>query len=59
MSIPDKVLQLVEHFDRHHDDYKSGEYGEAEIRLQFIDPFFKALGWDIYNEEGIAGRIRM
>ena len=54
MSIPDKVLQLVEHFDRHHDDYKSGEYGEAEIRLQFIDPLFKALGWDIYNEEGIA-----
>jgi len=24
------------------------------VRLELINPFFKALGWDVYNEAGYA-----
>ena len=54
MTVPDKVLGLVERFERNLPDYKRGKYNETQVRREFIDPFFKALGWDIDNEEGYA-----
>ena len=29
---PPEVLTLVEHFERNRDDYKSGQYNEAQLR---------------------------
>jgi hypothetical protein len=54
MAAPDAILKLIELFDRNRDAYLSGAYKEAQLRHEFIDPFFKALGWDIYNESGYA-----
>ena len=54
MATPDEILRLIEHFDRNRDDYVSGVYKEAQLRHEFVDPFFKALGWDVYNESGYA-----
>ncbi len=54
MSAPQAVLDLIERFERNLDAYRSGHYNETQVRLEFIDPLFKALGWDIYNEQGIA-----
>jgi len=54
MPAPKVVLRLIDQFDRNLDAYRSGHYNETQVRLEFIDPFFKALGWDIYNEQGIA-----
>src|SRR6185437_15057231 len=48
------VLDLVERFERNRDSYKSASYNETQVRREFIDPFFKALGWDIDNEHGYA-----
>jgi len=31
-----------------------GSYNETQIRREFIDPLFKALGWDIDNQQGHA-----
>ncbi|MFH1748417.1 MAG: type I restriction endonuclease, partial [Planctomycetota bacterium] len=53
-AIPDAVNELVARFDRNRDDYKSPTYNEAQTRREFIDPLFKALGWDIDNEQGYA-----
>jgi len=47
LTAPTKVLELVERFDRNLEAYKQGHYKEAQVRQEFIDPFFKALGWDI------------
>ena len=44
-----KVLALVERFKEHQIIYKKAEYNETQTRRDFIDPFFKALGWDIDN----------
>ena len=54
MSVPAQVQALVERFERNIDDYKRGKYNEAQVRREFIDPFFKALGWDIDNTQGYA-----
>ncbi|RME43916.1 MAG: hypothetical protein D6791_14365 [Chloroflexi bacterium] len=54
MTAPTKVLELVERFERNLEAYKAGHYKEAQVRQEFIDPFFKALGWDVDNEKGYA-----
>ena len=45
------VRQLSEHFETNHGHYISSNYQEAEVRKDFIDKFFKALGWDVDHEE--------
>ena len=54
MSIPDKIIKLIETFDYNLEMYKKGSYNETQVRLEFINPFFKELGWDITNKQGYA-----
>jgi len=54
VNVPSEILELVERFESNRDAYLSGAYNETQIRLEFIDPFFKALGWDVHNEQGYA-----
>ncbi len=54
MSVPKSIIRLVDTFHRNIDSFKSGNYNETQVRREFIDPLFKALGWDIDNERGYA-----
>ena len=54
MSAPWEIFDLVARFEQQLDAYKSGQYNETQLRREFLDPFFKALGWDIDNEQGYA-----
>jgi type I restriction-modification system DNA methylase subunit len=49
-----KIKQLVDRFNEQLPYYKKSDYNETQTRREFIDPFFKALGWDIDNEQGLA-----
>src|ERR1035441_8692427 len=51
---PPQVLELIQRFDRNHEAYRSPHYNETQLRREFLDPLFKALGWDIDNEQGYA-----
>ncbi|MBN1651979.1 MAG: N-6 DNA methylase [Bacteroidales bacterium] len=53
-----KIAELVARFSEQIDSYKKTSYNETQTRRDFIDPFFKALGWDIDNEEGYAEAYR-
>lgn len=53
-----KISELVERFGDQIESYKKSDYNETQTRRDFIDPFFKALGWDIDNEEGYAESYR-
>ena len=44
MSAPENIGQLVERFEQHRDAYRSGRYDETQLRREFLDPFFEALG---------------
>lgn len=54
MSVPQKVLELVDLFRRNADAYHAPQYNEAMVRQEFINPSFKCLGWDMDNEQGYA-----
>ncbi|MDD3089860.1 MAG: type I restriction enzyme HsdR N-terminal domain-containing protein, partial [Candidatus Omnitrophica bacterium] len=54
MTAPQAIVDLVERFDRNVESYRSGQYNETQLRREFIDPLFKALGWDVDNEKGYA-----
>jgi hypothetical protein len=54
MSAPPEIASLVERFDQQLEAYQSGRYNETQLRREFIDPMFKALGWDMENISGYA-----
>jgi type I restriction-modification system DNA methylase subunit len=54
MPAPQIILDLIDRFERNKDAYKSGSYNETQVRREFIDPFFEALGWDVNNTSGNA-----
>ena len=54
MAAPAEIIELVERFELHRDSYQSAGYNETQLRREFVDPFFKALGWDVDNEQGYA-----
>ena len=53
-----KIQELVTRFSEQLTAYKKSDYNETQTRRDFIDPFFKALGWDIDNEQGFAESYR-
>ncbi len=54
MPIPSSILERIATFRRNLDSYLKPDYKEAQVRQEFIDPFFAALGWDVRNEQGDA-----
>ena len=52
MTAPKIVHDLVERFECQRDAYLSPEYKEAQLRQEFLNPFFEALGWDAFNKQG-------
>lgn len=54
MPAPKLILDLIERFRANESSYRSGNYNETQLRREFLDPFFKELGWDIDNRAGYA-----
>jgi predicted type IV restriction endonuclease len=54
ISCPSEVLTLIQNFHEHSDAYKSGKYNETQLRQQFLNPMFEALGWDLANKSNTA-----
>ena len=52
MPAPSEIFALVRRFQLHRESYQSVRYNETQLRREFVDPFFKALGWDVDNEQG-------
>ena len=53
-----KLEKLIAKFDTDRLHYLSKGYSEAQARMDFITPFFKALGWDVENEAGLPHHTR-
>ncbi len=54
MAVPNKIQELIERFRQNYEAFKSANYNETRARIEFIDPFFRELGWDINNSQGFA-----
>jgi len=53
-ACPAVVRELVARFAEHLEAYRRQTYNEAQVRREFIDPFFETLGWDVHNKAGHA-----
>ncbi len=49
-----ELQKLVDRFREQYHSYKQSTYSEALVRRDFIDPFFRLLGWDMDNSQGYA-----
>jgi hypothetical protein len=47
-----EVCRLIEIFGKNLKDLKNPGYDELKLRMDFLDPFFKSLGWDVENRAG-------
>ncbi len=45
------IRQLVEDFKQQESAFLSPSYQESQVRQDFIDKFFTALGWDVTHEK--------
>jgi hypothetical protein len=50
LAAPKVIEDLINIFDSDPDFYRSIYFNETEVRTQFINPFFEALGWDVYHK---------
>ena len=50
LAAPKIIEELIDKFDSEPAFYKSIHFNETEVRTQFINPFFDALGWDVYHK---------
>lgn len=57
-KVPEIVKELVEKFENNLTAYKNSDYKEEQLKQEFINPFFKALGWDVDNNSGAAPQYR-
>jgi len=57
-TCPDSVKRLIERFTEQTDQVCSPDYNETQVRIDFIDPFMAALGWDMNNKAGHAMQYR-
>ncbi len=55
---PNEIRELVDKFERNLNAYKNPAYKEEQLKQEFINPFFKALGWDVDNISGAAPQYR-
>ncbi|MCU0445193.1 MAG: N-6 DNA methylase [Microscillaceae bacterium] len=53
-----KIKILIEKFKKGYTSYKLPQYKEDRLRIDFIDPFWEALGWDVKNEKELPETYR-
>ncbi len=58
VQIPFQIQELINRFEAQSELYKSPTYNETNLRIDFVNPMFKALGWDIDNTKGYAEAFR-
>ncbi len=54
MPLPEPVAALVERFSAERGEYHKGHYNETQTRIDYVNPLFAALGWDMDNHEGLS-----
>jgi hypothetical protein len=58
VQCPDIVKRLIERFNQQLDQVRSPDYNETELRIDYVNPMYAALGWDMDNSSGYAEQYR-
>ena len=52
MGMPTEIEALIDRYLTRRLEYESPDYLEARVRIDFLNPMFTALGWDVANAAG-------
>jgi type I restriction-modification system DNA methylase subunit len=58
MPAPEELQALIKNFENQIDDLKSKDYKELSLCTDYLNPFFKLLGWDVDNVAGKSEKFR-
>ncbi len=58
MPAPPVIIELIERLVAHKEGGQWRHYNEAQLREEFLNPFFEALGWDVSNRKGYSGSYK-
>lgn len=53
-----ELKRLTTSFTKNLALYRSSVYDEASVRIDYLNPFFRALGWDLENSTSAAQSLR-
>lgn len=51
-SFSKELKDLKDRYLKHRDQYEANTYNETDVRNEFLNKMFKALGWDVENVKG-------
>ncbi len=57
-QFPDVIKRLIDRFNQQSDQIRSPDYNETLLRIDFINPLMRELGWDMDNQQGFAEQYR-
>ncbi len=58
MPAPEEIRDKIQLYKNNRSQYRAAGFKEAELRQQFLDPLFSALGWDVGNKHGHAEQYK-
>lgn len=58
MPIPSQLPNLIERFERNREEYRKGRFNETQLRIDYLNPVFELLGWDMTNRAGYSEKYR-
>lgn len=53
-----RVAELVQTYSDNYPQFQRATYNETQVRVDFVNRFFKLLGWDVDNERGLPQHLR-
>lgn len=57
-TLTEQVAELVQTYSNSYPQFQRATYNETQVRVDFVNRFFKILGWDVDNERGLPQHLR-
>ena len=57
-ALRERVTELVQTYSDNYPQFQRATYNETQVRVDFVNRFFKLLGWDVDNERGLPQHLR-
>lgn len=57
-TLTGQVAELVQTYSDNFTQFQRATYNETQVRVDFVNRFFKLLGWDVDNERGLPQHLR-
>lgn len=57
-TLTEQVAELVQTYSDNYTQFQMSTYNETHVRIDFVNHFFKILGWDVDNERGLPQHLR-